>query len=74
MTQVDILPVNSLGRFASFCRLPRLLYKDMQGFSPPIDLERWTLFSHRLNPHYKLVEEQKFLARSNGQWVGRISA
>ena len=74
MTQVDILPVNSLSRFASFCRLPRQLYKDMRGFSPPIDLERWTLFSHRLNPHYKLVEEQKFLARSNGQWVGRISA
>jgi hypothetical protein len=74
MAQIEILPVNSFWRFVAFCKLPRLLYDGMTGFTPPLDLERWTLFAHSLNPHYKLVEEQKFLARRNGKWVGRISA
>ena len=63
MAQIEIVPVEGFARFTTFCKLPRLLYRGMRGFAPPLDLERWTLFAHRLNPHYKLVEEQKFLAR-----------
>ena len=74
MAQIEIVPVEGLSRFTTFCKLPRLLYRGMSGFVPPLDVERWTLFAHRLNPHYKLVEEQKFLARRNGEWVGRIAA
>ena len=74
MAQIEIVPVEGLSRFTTFCKLPRLLYRGMSGFVPPLDVERWTLFAHRLNPHYKLVEEQKFLARRDGQWVGRIAA
>jgi hypothetical protein len=74
MAQIEIVPVEGLLRFTTFCKLPRLLYRGMSGFVAPIDAERWTLFSHRLNPHYKLVEEQKFLARRDGEWVGRIAA
>jgi hypothetical protein len=74
MAQIEIVPVEGVSRFTTFCKLPRLLYRGMSGFAPPLDLERWTLFAHRLNPHYKLVEEQKFLARRNGVWVGRIAA
>lgn len=74
MAQIEIVPVEGFARFTTFCKLPRLLYRGMRGFAPPLDLERWTLFAHRLNPHYKLVEEQKFLARRDGQWVGRIAA
>jgi hypothetical protein len=74
MGRIEILPVDGLLRFATFCKLPRLLYSGMPGFAAPLDVERWTLFSHRLNPHYRLVEDQKFLARRDGKWVGRISA
>ena len=74
MARIEILPVEGFSRFAAFCRLPRLLYAGAKGFSPPLDLERWTLHAHRLNPHFKLVEEQKFLARRDGRWVGRIAA
>ena len=74
MAQIEIVPVEGLFRFTTFCKLPRQLYRGMSGYVPPLDLERWTLFAHRLNPHYRLVEEQKFLARRNGEWVGRIAA
>ncbi len=74
MAQIEILPVEGFWRFTAFCRLPRQIYAGMEGFSPPPDLQRWTLFSHRLNPHYRLVEEVKFLARREGRYVGRISA
>src|SRR5512136_1673370 len=74
MARIEIVPVAGLSRFTTFCKLPRLLYKGAPGFAPPLDIERWTLFAHLLNPHYKLVEDQKFLARRDGEWVGRISA
>jgi hypothetical protein len=74
MARIEIVPVEGLARFTTFCKLPRLLYKGAEGFAPPLDIERWTLFAHLLNPHYKLVEDQKFLARRDGEWVGRISA
>lgn len=74
MARIEIVPVEGLSRFTTFCKLPRLLYKGAAGFAPPLDIERWTLFAHVLNPHYRLVEERKFLARRDGQWVGRIAA
>jgi hypothetical protein len=74
MATIDILPVNGLRRFVTFCKLPRLLYAGAKGFAPPLDAERWANFGHRLNPHFKLVEAQEFLAKRNGQWAGRISA
>lgn len=74
MARIEILPVDGLSRFATFCKLPRLIYAGARGFAPPLDVQRWTLFAHRLNPHYKLVDEQKFLARRGGRWVGRIAA
>lgn len=74
MALIEIVSVKSLSRFMTFCQLPRLLYRRMSGYVPPLDADRWKLFAHRLNPHYTLVEDQKFLARRNGEWVGRIAA
>jgi hypothetical protein len=74
LAMIEILPVDGLGRFLTFCKLPRLLYKGAKGFAPSLDAERWTLYGHRLNPHFKRVEAQEFLARCDGQWVGRIAA
>ena len=71
---VEIVPVKGLGKFLAFCRLPREIYKGMKGFSPPLDAERWTSFAGKLNPHYKLVESQAWLARRDGRYVGRIAA
>jgi len=74
MSAIEIVPVDSLGRFLTFSKLPRLLYAGAKGFAPSLDVERWTTYAHRLNPHFKRVEAQEFLARRDGKWVGRISA
>jgi hypothetical protein len=74
MAQIEILPASGLGRFLTYNKLPRLLYAGQQGFAPPLDVERWTLHGHALQPHFKLVEAQEFLARKDGEWVGRILA
>jgi hypothetical protein len=72
--QIEIIPANGLLRFLAFCRLPRLLYKGQAGFAPMLDAERWTLFAPRLNPHFRQVEWQAWLARKDGKLVGRIFA
>jgi hypothetical protein len=74
MTKVEIIPVSGLAQFLTFSKLPRCLYEGAKGFVPPLDAERWSHYSHRLNPHFKLAEGQEFLARSDGRWVGRIAA
>jgi len=74
MAQIEIVPAKGLANFLTYNKLPRLLYKGARGFAPPLDVERWTLHAHMLNPHFKLVEAQEFLARRDGQWVGRILA
>ena len=74
MSGIEIVPVEGLSRFLAFCRLPRLLYKGRPGFSPSLDAERWTLYAAKLNPHFKLVDAQAFLARRNGRYVGRVLA
>jgi hypothetical protein len=72
--KIEIVSANGLRNFFAFCRLPRLLYKDHPGFAPSLDAERWTLFASKLNPHFKLVQSQAWLARKNGKLAGRIFA
>lgn len=74
MSAIDIIPVDSLAGFLTFSKIPRRLYAGMNGFAPSLDAERWTLYGHRLNPHFTRVEAQEFLARRKGKWVGRIAA
>ncbi len=71
---IDIVPAGGLLNFLAFCRLPRLLYRGHEGFAPPLDADRWGLFSRRLNPHFKRVKSQFWLARKNGKLAGRIFA
>lgn len=71
---VDIVPVKGISKFMAFCRVPRQIYAGMEGFAAPLDAERWTNFAAPLNPHYKLVDSQAFLARKAGRYVGRIEA
>ncbi len=74
MAQIEIVPANGLFHFIVYNKLPRLLYAGAKGFAAPLDVERWTLHGHKLNPHFKLVDAQEFLARREGRWVGRILA
>src|SRR5262249_5003194 len=71
---IQIVPADRLLNFLAFCRLPRLLYRGHEGFAPPLDADRWGLFSRRLNPHFKRVQSRLWLARKNGKLAGRILA
>ncbi|HLH12283.1 MAG TPA: hypothetical protein VKV77_10455 [Methylovirgula sp.] len=71
---IAIDPVAGLRTFADFCKVPRLIYRGCKGFSPPLDLERWTLHGAKLNPHFELVEHQAWVARKDGKLAGRIQA
>jgi hypothetical protein len=71
---IDVVPADGLLNFLAYCRLPRQIYKGWKGFAPPLDAERWTLHGAKLNPHFKEVDWQAFLARKNGKPVGRILA
>jgi RimJ/RimL family protein N-acetyltransferase len=74
MSAIDVVPVSGLVSFLAFCRLPRILYEGQPGFAPPLDAERWTLYAHWLNPHFKEVTSKAWLARKKGKLVGRIAA
>ncbi len=74
MPAIDVAPVSGLASFLAFCRLPRLLYAGRPGFAPSLDAERWTLYARKLNPHFKDVTSQSWIARKNGKLVGRIAA
>jgi hypothetical protein len=74
MSAIDVMPVSGLASFLAFCRLPRTVYAGQPGFAPSLDAERWTLYAHRLNPHFRQVAAQAWLARRNGKLVGRIAA
>ena len=74
MKGIEIVPVKGLGSFLTFCKVPRLLYQGRKGFSPMLDAERWTLYGAALNPHFKLVDSQSWLARKDGRAAGRIFA
>jgi hypothetical protein len=71
---IEVRPAAGLLDFLAFCRLPRQIYKGQSGFAPPLDAERWTLHGAKLNPHFKQVDWQTWLARRDGRPVGRIMA
>ncbi|HEY1735636.1 MAG TPA: hypothetical protein VGG12_03225 [Methylovirgula sp.] len=74
MSKIEIIPVKGVGKFLDFCKVPRVIYKGMKGFAPCLDAERWTLYAHSLNPHYKLVDSQAWIAKRDGRLAGRIMA
>lgn len=74
MSTIDIVSVKGLGSFLDFNKIPRLLYKEQKGFAPSLDVERWTLYGSKLNPHFKQVDYQGWIAKRDGKPVGRIFA
>lgn len=74
MSTIDIIPVKGLGGFLAFTKIPRQIYKGQKGFAPCLDAERWTLYGSKLNPHFKQVDYQGWIAKRDGKPAGRIYA
>ena len=73
-TEIRIEPVTDKRGLGEFIALPSRLYRGQPGFVAPLALERRDALSAKKNPYFQHAEAQFFLARRQGETVGRISA
>ena len=73
-TGVQVTPVRSTLELDEFIRFQLELYRDDPYFVPPIVAERRDFLNRKKNPFFTHAEVELFLARRNGQVVGRIAA
>ena len=71
---IEIIAVQTAAELDRFIRLPALVHARDPHFITPLMLERREAFSPRKNPYFAHAETQFWLARRDGQDVGRISA
>jgi GNAT superfamily N-acetyltransferase len=74
MTPLEIIPADTGNALRAFINLPYRLYRDQPHFVPPLRRERRDLFDKAHHPFFRHAEGAFFLARRNGQPVGRIEA
>ena len=67
-------PVSSGQDLDEFIDLPARLYAEYPGFEPPLRMDRKMLLDPRQSAFWKRARAQYWLARRDGQVVGRISA
>ena len=71
---VTVTPVSGRRDLDAFIKLPFRLYRDDPSWVPPLLYLERQRFEPKTNPFLQHAEAQLFLARRNGQVVGRISA
>ncbi|MEZ5810801.1 MAG: hypothetical protein R3D45_05230 [Rhizobiaceae bacterium] len=74
VSAIEIDEAGSRRDMTTFIRLPRLIYKGMTGFEAPLDHERRQLIAPPAAPFLKAGEVAWWIARREGEPVGRISA
>lgn len=72
MSRVEISPVKTRGDRKEFMELIWRLYKGDPNWIPPIRMNQEELVGFRKHPFYEVNRCQAFLARRDGQVVGRI--
>lgn len=73
-SDIVVTPVDGKADLKAFIQLPVRLYRGHKGYIPHLNVERDEAFSPKKNPLFGHVEVQFFLARRDGQVVGRIAA
>ena len=71
---VTVTPVSGRRDLDAFIKLPFRLYRDDPNWVPPLLYLERQRFDPKTNPFLQHAEAQLFLARRDGQVVGRISA
>ena len=74
MAPLEIIPADTGNALRAFIDLPYRLYRNHPHFVPPLRRERRDLFDRARHPFFRHAEGAFFLARRNGQPVGRIEA
>lgn len=70
---ITILPASDKNTFKEFLTLPFKLYTENSLWVPPLLRDVKEQFSHK-NPFFKHAEALPFIARLNGETVGRLAA
>jgi GNAT superfamily N-acetyltransferase len=73
-SDVTITPVQSAQDREAFIRFPYTLYAGDPNWVPPLEMERRDFLDPRKNPWFDFGKVELFLARRDGQVVGRIAA
>ncbi len=74
MNNIVVEPVESRRALNEFIRLPARLYDGQPHYSAPLSLDRRGLLDPRKAPFFRHGEAQYWIARRDGQAVGRVSA
>ncbi|MHB2148972.1 GNAT family N-acetyltransferase [Calditrichota bacterium LG25] len=71
---VEIIPVRSKKEFKRFLDLEWEINRNTPNWISPLRMERAKLLDTKKNPFYQHAEIEMFLAKKDGQFVGRIAA
>lgn len=71
---VNIIPVESKKDLLNFVKLEWKFYKDDPYFVPPVVADRMKTLDKDKNPLYKHTDYKCFIAKKDGESVGRIAA
>jgi hypothetical protein len=74
VSEVEVSEARSRAERRAFIRLPWRIYKDDPAWVPPLILERKAFLNRKTHPFYKHGDAALFLARRDGEVVGRIMA
>lgn len=74
INNIDIVPVQTKQQLKLFIQLPRLLYKGLSGYVPPLDWQESSLLDPKKSAFFRYGSAKYFIAYKNHQPVGRISA
>ena len=71
---VTVSPVASKSEMNEFIRLPWTIYRDNPNWVPPLIMDQKALLSREKNPFFQHASIEYFLARRDGELIGRIAA
>lgn len=74
MSQIEVSQVRSRADRNAFIRFPWRIYENDDAWVPPLVIERKAFFDRKSHPFYQHGDAALFLARQNGEVVGRIMA
>ena len=74
MSQITVPQVASRKDREAFIKFPWQIYRDDPAWVPPLLIERKAFLDRKRHPFYKHGEARLFLAKRNGEIVGRIMA
>jgi GNAT superfamily N-acetyltransferase len=74
LNRVEIIPVETRRELKQFIRLPWMIYRHDPGWVPPLIMDAKESLDKAKHPFFEHSTADFFLARFNGQWVGRIAA